>query len=144
MKDKQIALSIKQMERLQKLGVDLSAATMYWKAIVTDSKGIAIPKKNIHWFLSLDTSIQTCDFMKVEVKPTFTVNDIFDILPPHIKNYSLCVYMDDKFLSYDTVDCCDRIISYKNSQFYFYDKSLLEASYDMLCWVAENGYLKQQ
>ncbi len=84
----------------------------------------------VHNVLAYDITLK-------KVIPTFTVQDILDLLPGEIekddKNYCLNVFRNYKtyFVSYHW--CDNPLISFENELF-------INAAYDMLCWCVENGY----
>lgn len=132
MKSRQV-LDINQMKHLQELGLDTSDANIYW---VRKSHGTHIDDNSKgKWFLSLQKEFVTCGFTSYEVLPTFTLQDILDKLPCFIETHVLtlqklansgtCLYMEPYSRS---------ILNLIES------KEPIDAVYEMLCWVIENGY----
>lgn len=106
-------LSIDQMKHLQELGLDTSKASMYWFDIGEESI------------------------------PTFTLYDILEELPYIIEDYFLFIQKDRyTFTGKD----CYRIYYgkvWKDRRLKDIRRdSLLDATYEMLCWCIENGYIK--
>lgn len=72
-------LSIDQMKHLKDLDIDTSEATLYWTRrchgckIDDDSTG--------EWFLSLQKEFQVIGFISYEVIPTFTLQDLLNVIP---------------------------------------------------------------
>jgi hypothetical protein len=132
-------LSIEQMKHLQELGVDTSKASMYWIRIIRPAT--ARNRKEtvvLNWFLSFDKEAMHTGFDVVEKLPAFTFQDIFDLLPKKIKR------KDNGSTSYLEVifpndDAWEVTYSYCES---FFNESLIDAAYEMLCWCIENGYVK--
>ena len=122
-------LSIEQMQHLKELGVDTSKANVYWHNVVKFEK-----KKTVNeWILSLSSSVP----LMMKTIPTFTLQDILDLLPATVDDdYRLYI---DKGLVLWTVGYVDAV-----SEIYevFRERDLIDAAYEMLCWVIENGYLK--
>lgn len=133
------------MLHLQKLGVDTSKASMCW---LKAKKGFYMPPHPSCLFLSSDewsiaiASILTEDKRRgVEMMPAFTLQDIIEVLPKGMKTsidtYWLTMSHDSEEW-YICYSMSDEFVHYKG----FKSDSLLEAAYNMLCWCAENGYLK--
>jgi hypothetical protein len=139
MKSKQV-LSIEQMKYLQDLGLDTSDASMYW---VRRSHGSRIDDESKgEWFLSLQKEFMVCGFISYEILPTYTFQEIIELLPKEIKTVT-----DTYYLTISTYDCDVWSIYYSMSDEFDYYKefksdSLIDAAYEMLCWCIENGYIK--
>lgn len=79
-------LSIDQMKHLKDLDIDTSEATLYWTRhchgckIDDDSTG--------EWFLSLQKEFQVIGFISYEVIPTFTLQDLLNVIPPRVSSRS--------------------------------------------------------
>ena len=136
MKSKQV-LSIDQMKHLQELSLNTSDASMYW---VRRSHGSRIDDESKgEWFLSLQKEFVVCGFISYEIVPTYTLQDILDKQPCFIGTHVLtlqklensytCLYMEPYSRS---------ILNMTES------KELIDASYYMLCWCIENGYIKKE
>lgn len=135
-------LSMEQMQHLKKLGVDTCKASMCWlKDLTKDlNKGREIDMTT-GWNLGFNNPV----FYKYDWMvgiPTFTLQDILDLLPKEIEAkdepipYHLEVIFDGSGLWE---------VSYTrnfNALEYFYHGTLLEAAYEMLCWVAAGEYIK--
>ena len=144
---KTIALSIEQMNHLKELGVDISGASMFWEKQKVDWMGNDINNEPYLIFKRRSRVIQ--NFESYEVTPAFTLQDILEMLPKRISVvdeeyddvYHIYILMSDckGRVSYDTIN-----YNYHNTYLIDFDgDNILDASYEMLCWVAENGYLKQ-
>lgn len=135
MESKQV-LSIEQMKRLQELGLDTSDASIYWARLSHGSR--LDDKSKGDWFLSLQKEFMVCGFASYEVIPTYTLQDILDKLPcfldrcvltlQKLVNTWTCLYMEPYTCS---------ILELKESE------ELIDAAYEMLCWVIESGYIKK-
>lgn len=130
MKSKQV-LSIEQMKHLRELGLDTSDASMCWCYVLS--------YKNAKCELEIyeDVINQKRDSAFWEIIPTYTLQDILDKQPCFIGTHVLtlqklensytCLYMEPYSRS---------ILNMTES------KELIDASYYMLCWCIENGYVK--
>lgn len=132
-------LSIEQMKHLKELGVDTSKAMMCYRRRARDFRG---EEKVGRWSLVINQPIIVSNFETYEELPTFTLQDILDILPKEVKD-------DEGFkfvlkIEYGPV----RRVWYIG---YYYDdvvfngnlcrgENLIDAAYEMLCWCAEHGY----
>ena len=131
--NKQIALSIEQMDNLVSLGVDTSQASMCWvlgENIVTN--------KTEYWL-----TINDEDYFEQHdpIVPAFTLEDMLEILPKAIKeDYLLtAIRIEDMWeISYKTTNSFALLSKIQIRE----NKSLLQAAYEMLLWVIEKGLLK--
>lgn len=132
-------LSIEQMQKLKELGVDTSKASMaVYNIYAGEEKEYGILAANgafaekqehdrfgygIHNVVSFDK------------KPVFTLQDIIELLPYTFDNFYLKIYrgINMYYFIYESIDSEDDIIEKGNTP--------LLAAYNMLIWVAENGYL---
>ena len=139
-------LSIEQMRKLKELGVDTSKASMaVYNIYAGEQKEYDILAANgafaekqehdrfgygIHNVVSFDK------------KPVFTLQDLIELLPKSIIINSVkhwfcvnqnCLLTEFQVMYFDGYDSYGVIKQ---------NKSLLQAAYNMLIWVAENGYLK--
>lgn len=115
---KQIALSINQMKRLERLGFNTMDASMYY---------------------SYEGILQTCKYYEPTQEkfkeglwtPAYTLQDILEKLPTEC------------WIECDTHKKGHRVynVHYADTQI-MWGKSLLEEAYRMLIWCTENGYLK--
>ena len=119
------ALSIEQMQRLKDLGVDIKpdeTCLMY----TSDSSD--------KYYLKYGES--TCED---DVK-AFTLQDVIELLPKRIDDYQLVIWLDDGYVRYETEigrddEGGDVLAVFDNT-------NIIQSAYEMLIWVAENGYLK--
>lgn len=129
-------LSIEQMQHLKELGVDTNKATfgLFPEQIdVTDDGFPIYAEEQCAIYERNDES----DFNY----PTFTLQDILDFLPkeimPHTTPYSLYIDYQEMRVAYCFVD--REGMCWLEPTFSI---ELIDAAYEMLCWVIENGYLK--
>ena len=132
MKIEEQVLSREQMKHLQELGVDTSDASMAYYNISRDNQ----PDK---WILGI-ANIKIASVMLsngiTEMEPTYTIGDLIEKLPKNIDGSYLLIEFCASDLGYGDWDCGE--LYGINAQQKFNDKSLKEALYDLLCWVAEN------
>lgn len=132
MKSKQV-LSIEQMKHLRELGLDTSDASMCWCYVLS--------YKNAKCELEIyeDVINQKRDSAFWEIIPTYTLQDIIDKLPSFIGNNTLTLQRHgDKWM-------CLYIEPYTRHNLHMEIKEeCIDASYEMLCWCTENGYIKKE
>ena len=141
-------LSIEQMRKLKELGVDTSKASMHFLYMPTAKSimsGVYEVDDEPEVFVSQNG-------MNHE-HPTFTLQDIIELLPKSISHkYEVLskTYEDTYVLVWDmeggVVKYCDDIgceREYTNHAIIHVNEiGVLESFYNMLIFVAENGYLK--
>ena len=122
------------MKHLQELGVDTSDASMVW--IKQDSTLLPDNIKELWWvdtyYDSLKPMVEQEDSGFVQ---TYTIGDLIEKLPKNIDGSCLLIEFCASDLGYGDWDCGE--LYGINAQQKFNDKSLKEALYDLLCWVAE-------
>lgn len=128
-------LSIDQMQHLKELGVDTSKASIYW---ARRSHGIGINDSSKgNWFLSLQKEFMGVGFTAYEVVPTFTLQDIINILPNSIDNNVLTIRKHANGVSISYEDTYTRsILSISEKE------DIIEAAYKMLVWCIAYGSVK--
>lgn len=96
------------------------------------------------WELEIyeDVINQKRDSTFLDIVPTYTFQEIIELLPKEIKTVT-----DTYYLTISTYDCDVWSIYYSMSDEFDYYKefksdSLIDAAYEMLCWCIENGYIK--
>lgn len=120
-------LSIEQMNQLKELGIDVKPTgecLMY----TSDSSD--------NYYLKYGES--TCE----DDVAAFSLQDIIELLPKSIRINSVkhwfCVSQNCLLTEFQVM----YFAGYDHHCVMKQDKSLLHAAYEMLIWVAENGYLK--
>ena len=130
-------LSIEQMRKLKELGVDTSKASMHFLYMPT-AKSI---RSGVYEVDDEPEVFVSQNGMNHE-HPTFTLQDIIELLPKSIRINSVkhwfcvsqnCLLTEFQVMYFDGYDSYGVIKQ---------NKSLLQAGYNMLIWVNENGYLK--
>lgn len=130
-------LSVEQMLKLQRLGIDISSSGMCWCR--------PTGYKNEKWELKIHEDVirQERDPRFWEIS-AFTLQDIIKLLPlsikpnPNVETFYLNLYYYDR----------SWVVDYLNNEgegSYFAitsNDSFIEAAYEMLCWCIENGYVK--
>lgn len=124
MKIEEQVLSREQMKHLQELGVDTSDASMCW---VADNEW----ESEEDWHVTIPNNF----LMPYNTIPTYTIGDLIEKLPKYIDGSCLLIEFCASDLGYGDWDCGE--LYGINAQQKFNDKSLKEALYDLLCWVAE-------
>ena len=132
MKIEEQVLGIEQMKHLQELGVDTSDASMAYYNTSRDNQ-------SDKWILGI-ANIKVASVMLsngiTEMEPAYTTGDLIEKLPKNIDGSNLLIEFCASDLGYGDWDCGE--LYGINAQQKFNDKSLKEALYDLLCWVAEN------
>jgi hypothetical protein len=135
---KEQVLSIEQMKHLQGLGLDTSNASMC----------LCCFRENIdeEWELEIyeDVINQKRDSTFWEIIPTFTLQDIIEMLPRSIQpNLNEGTYYLNLYY-YDELWVVDYLNNEGDGSWFTTtsDDSFIKAAYQMLCWCVENGYLK--
>lgn len=139
MKTEQV-LSIEQMKLLQELGLDTSNASMC----------LCCFRENIdeEWKLEIyeDVINQKRDSTFWEIIPTFTLQDIIEMLPRSIQpNLNEGTYYLNLYY-YDELWVVDYLNNEGDGSWFTTtsDDSFIKAAYQMLCWCVENGYIKKE
>ena len=125
MKIEEQVLSIEQMKHLQELGVDTSDASMCWLDFEDNE-----PMEVAVFVPQIMLGYATC-----KIYPTYTIGDLIEKLPKNIDGSCLLIEFCASDLGYGDWDWGE--LYGINAQQKFNDKSLKEALYDLLCWVAE-------
>ena len=147
MKSKQI-LSIEQMLHLQELGLKLKEAMLYWARCVDNN-----PRAATHygkWVLIKGNNAQTVGLMHWEFIPAYTLQDVLDALPiqieiplhPECGKYELRI----KRMVFNTGKVMHAVVYEKSDYINWFvlqsHEELIDAAYEMLCWVIEQGYVE--
>ena len=122
--------TIEQMEKLKELGINISKASMHFLYMPTAEsimRGVYEVDKEPSVFVSQKG-------MNHEY-PTFTVQDILELLPYTFDDYYLKIYrgVDIYYFMYEDMICGVDIIEKGNN--------LIQAAYNMLVYIAENKLL---
>ena len=141
-------LSIEQMKRLKELGVDTGKASMAIYCIyagekkeydILSSNG-AFPEKQEHDRFGYGIH----NIVAFDKKPVFTLQDIIELLPKTLQHQFLSPTLR---ITKDSVEYVDYSF-FENvfTEYSEYDEKsdILNAAYNMLLWVIEQGYLKKK
>ena len=131
-------LSIEQMNKLKELGVDVSnaSARVGQMLFYHGDSWYGIDSYNLT-LLNDDDDDTSC--FEEEYK-AFSLQDIIELLPGKL------IYEESNlYLTFENIDneygfcyvACDFEV-----RIYFNNRDILQAAYNMLLWVIENGYLK--
>ena len=131
-------LSIEQMQHLKELGVDISKASMVW---------IKPRPNNDNYTLTIHAL--GCYEYKSPI-PTFTLQDMLEMMPKKIMikmENEFCRSEEAFFLEVSLNICndnwqCGYIHFSKREDYKYENTNLLTCTYEALCLLAENGYLK--
>lgn len=134
-------LSIEQMKHLKELGVDISRASVSWYRILRTGSDTVVTD----WFTVFGTLSICAPTMRYETMPTFTLQDILDILPKYISQDG-CTWYAALYIDYE-----NNRIAYGNTDrdgFEIYHEvpiceNIIDAAYEMLCWVLTNKYINE-
>ena len=124
-------LSIEQMQKLKELGVDTSKASMHFLYMPTAKSimsGVYEVDDEPEVFVSQNG-------MNHE-HPTFTLQDIIELLPYTFDGYYLNIYRSSLAYCFEYENISDKDWKLEKGS------NPLEAAYKMLIWIIENGYLK--
>ena len=129
MKSKQV-LDAQQMQHLQELGLKLDYDTLFRYVKFEDTDWLLKP------FSDLNVIGISCKYI-----PAYTLQDVLDVLPKELnykdKSCWLCIDLTDEFIGYYYEDMYFAH-KYVYREFIKIDKSLIDASYRLLCWTIDN------
>jgi len=122
-------LSIEQMNRLKELGVDVTPKEecLMYSSVGSDDYKLIYGQSVCE------------DDMKA-----FTLQDVIELLPAEIETIESNYYLTITKYFYNSYVVCYFIENQDDSYsfIYFECETILDAAYQMLLWVIENGYLK--
>lgn len=134
-------LDISQMQHLKDLGVDTSNASACWYRVL----GFGDLRVFTLWSLAFNKYIEKIEGLDTQIVPTFTLQDILDLLPLIIEHnydrYELRIkrMVFASGVKYAVLYEEQEYINWYIMQSY---ENLIDAAYEMLCWCIENGYVK--
>lgn len=133
-------LSISQMQHLKELGVDTSGASLTWMLHpYEEGKQPELCLRKYSTFKE--------PFRKEHCIPAFTLQDIIELLPEYIPVNDEQSYDSEAELFINKRSCryvyrdCEGYPLYVGSE--GRGDNVIESAYNLLCWCAENGYLKE-
>lgn len=139
MKIEDLVLTIEQAKHLQKLGLDMSDAAHFHYRVVSDLFGNDVECK---WRIS--DHIQEAYGREIYAHiPTYTLQEILDKLPNNFEVNHVYYYLKISYESddYYKISYCNYSGLVKET---FYGDKLLDVAYETLCWLIEDGYLKDK
>ena len=126
-------LDVQQMQHLQELGLKLDYNTVLsW---IIDERD-----KNKPLLCISSEAVDYVDFSHYCL-PAYTLQDVLDALPDFINEYSLIIDMSFGVIRYDNLKRKNSPIL-KETYFNDEDKYLIDAAYELLCWVLTNKYIQ--
>lgn len=128
-------LDISQMQHLRKLGVDTSKASM--ALVYRNSYGDIVDWDVVNKYVHEEDVGQHNPYIRGKFG-SFTLQDILDLLPNKVDDELILFVEKGKHkwrIGYTDISS-DEIFED------FSDKNFIDASYEMLCWCIENGYIK--
>lgn len=125
-------LTVEQMQELEALGIDISKASIFWIVNVKNEKGKE--KDLIPPFLSFHKTTQKVGMQCFECIPTFTLQDILEMLPRTI-NYDGSKRL--RVLPPNEIE----YTNYSLEGHFKHGDSLLEAAFNMLKWCKQKNYI---
>ena len=123
-------LSIEQMQELEKLGIDTSNASMFWYRCYRFKQLIPCSDRDTikDW---TNQHGENC------IIPTFTLQDILEILPSYKITYDKFTNDSDKYeIKVNILEGQHYITHIAQSS-----ESLLKAAFTMLKWCKQNNYI---
>lgn len=135
------------MQHLQELGLDTSNASMLYcdlydeEYILVESKHRFDKEENAILLEGVRNSVIYCK----KVTPAYTLQDVLELLPPVLKSDERRLWLridlaDECIYYYDEdsrlVECRRKVIGYNGMD------ELLDATYKLLIWCIEQGYVK--
>lgn len=122
------------MKSLIQLGLDTSKASMCW---IKNTDGDETENK---YMLSVHN--EWCYEMScLSPIPTFTLQDILELLPKEINGYGLSWYINDYLFQYDKSNCYDGL-DILHSYSFNENISILDIAYHMIVWTIDYKHLK--
>lgn len=133
---KKQVLSISQMQELIELGIDVSKASMCW---IGCADGNDVYPYNSTFKDIFENHKETIPSV---LTPTFTLQDILEILPERIKygeeTYILCTLRHTSVSYRKATDIGTGLITSIESD------SLLKSAFSMIKWCLQNNYIKNE
>lgn len=142
--EKQV-LSIEQMQELKELGIDITSASMKWAPKLRwDENG---EKREVYGhILDINYTPVGSPFWKTmdgkDTIPTFTLQDIIDMLPKRItissNGVAQLMFNNEGVLEYHYIEYGELCASYHYTR---PGTHLLDSAFDMLKWCKQNNYI---
>lgn len=124
-------LDIKQMQHLQKLGLELKDTLFYWAG--TDTESTLVKDGEL-----IRELVKSCNKIYI---PAYTLQDVLDALPPSIsyahKLHILRINLYDKAIYYQYPGDYDILVFDT-----FRQTPMIDSAYSLMCWAIEQGYIE--
>ena len=120
-------LDIKQMQHLQKLGIDITGASMALCKYDEDAEYKRVLPKDEDVF-------ERC--LVGQYVPAYTLQDVLELLPSSVNWNRLLI-------TFNGCECTFQYSLYESDPIVaFSNEETIDAAYSMLCWCIENGHIK--
>lgn len=123
-------LSIEQMKHLNEIGLDTSNASACWFRVL----GFGDLRVFTLWSLAFNKYISKTEGLDTQIVPTFTLQDILDLLPEMTTFYKLNTPTCDLWYTKEDLWCNEKVS--------FEGENIIDTAYEALLWCIENGYVK--
>lgn len=148
--EKQV-LTIKQMQELIELGIDITSASMKWAPKLRWDKN-GDNREVYGYILDINYTPVGAPFWDTmdgkDTIPTFTLHDIINILPQYIEDneYELRVKKDE--VTYESYDAYDEMgNSFVLIDYSIYNdecNTILDCAFEMLKWCIKEKYIEDE
>lgn len=140
MKNKQV-LDAQQMQHLQELGLELKETMLYWVVLEAGHENNFVTTKEN----AMGVIDESCGML-----PAYTVQDVLDALPlqveipfhPECGKYELRI----KRMVFNTGKVMHAVVYEKSDYIDWFvlhsHEKLIDAAYEMLCWVIDNKFVE--
>lgn len=134
-------LDVQQMQHLQELGLELKETILVWARFMLGKTQIS------DWEIAYNHSAITDNSQTI---PAYTLQDVLDALPiqieiplhPECGKYELRI----KRMVFNTGKVMHAVVYEKSDYINWFvlqsHEELIDAAYEMLCWVIEQGYVE--
>ena len=125
-------LDVQQMQHLQELGLELKETMLYWVVYeVGHENNFVTTKEN-----AMEVIDESCGML-----PAYTLQDVLDALPKMIFPYPVHkigfeLWIGSGKIFYANMFNLEDVLKVR------YDKELIDAAYELLCWVLTNKYIQ--
>jgi len=135
-----IGLDLNQIKYLNKLGINTDNGSVYLTIIEYPSEN-GTSTQCFYSFYKVSVQNMACENATVKVIPTFSLQDIWNLLPEEIiceNNMRAKLYIHNNSIYYKYEDEEVKFVALETM---IRDKQLIDAAYDMLCKLVEDGYI---
>lgn len=135
-KTHKLVLSVDKMKTLINMGIDTSNASMYWVENEKENKHELFLDDDV---MPMDEAEECSDPLGGKIIPTFTFQDILEIIP------NVITTKEDNFeLHFSNYQCYVQYIDPKHHKMLNveFGDSILDAAFNMLIWCKENNFIQ--